>query len=89
MARRYEYCVQHEKLIFISSSYRVMFFLLYGQKSKQANREHRNPAGKHTPFSRVTYFFISSLVKIFFRFFTSENMENTSALVYDKTPITI
>ena len=24
--------------------YRVMFFLLYGEKSKQANREHINPA---------------------------------------------
>ena len=35
---------QHEKIIFISSSYRVMFFLLYGEKSKQANREHINPA---------------------------------------------
>ena len=32
--------------------------------SEQSNREHRNPAGKHTRFSRVTYFFISSLVKI-------------------------
>ena len=32
--------------------------------SKQANREHINPAGKHTRFSRVTYFFIFSLVKI-------------------------
>ena len=42
----------------------IMFFLLYGQKSGQANREHINPAGKHTPFSRVIYFFISSLVKI-------------------------
>ena len=43
---------------------RVMFFLLLGQKSEQANREHINAAGKHTLFSRVTYFFISSLVKI-------------------------
>ena len=34
-----EYCFQHEKIIVISSSYRVMFFLLYGQKSEQANRE--------------------------------------------------
>ena len=44
-----------------------MFFLLYGQKSEQANREHKNPVGKHTHFSRVTYFF---------HIFTSENMEN-------------
>ena len=55
-----KYCFQHEKIIFISSSYRVMFFLLYGQKSEQANREHINPAGKHTRFSRVTYFFMYS-----------------------------
>ena len=55
---------QHEKIESISSSYRVMFFLLNGQKSEQANREHRNPAGKHMRFSRVTYFFMSSLVKI-------------------------
>ena len=41
---------QQEKVIFISSSYRVMFFVLYGQKSKQANREHVNSAGKHTCF---------------------------------------
>ena len=59
-----EYCFQHEKVIFISSSYRAMFVLLYGQKSEQANIEHINPAGKHTRFSRVTYFFISSLVEI-------------------------
>ena len=60
----------------ISSSCRVMFFLLYGQKSEQANREHRNPAEKHTRY-------------IFFYIFTGENMENTSVLVYGKTPITI
>ena len=59
-----KYCFQHEKIIVISLSYRVMFFLLYDQKSKQANREHINPAEKHARFSRVTYFFISSLVKI-------------------------
>ena len=57
-------CFQHEKIIFISLSNRIMFFLLYGQKSEQANREHINPVGKQTCFSRVTYFFISSLVKI-------------------------
>ena len=33
-----------EKIIFISSNYGVMFFLLYGQKSEQANREHINLA---------------------------------------------
>ena len=38
MTRRYyfrvvKYCFQHEKIIFISSSYRVMFFLLYGQRT--------------------------------------------------------
>ena len=49
-----------------------MFFLLYSQKSEQANRERINPAGKHTRFSRVTYFF---------HIFTSENMENLSVLV--------
>ena len=31
---------------------------------EQANREHINPRGKHTRFSSVTYFFKSSLVKI-------------------------
>ena len=41
-----------------------MFFLLCGQKSEQANTEHRNPAGKHTSY-------------IFFHIFTSESMENT------------
>ena len=41
-----------------------MFFLLYGRKLEQANRD------------------------IFFHIFTSENMENTSVLVYGKTPIT-
>ena len=55
---------QHEKIESISSSYRVMFFLLNGQKSEQANREHINPAGKHVRFSCVTYFFMSLLVKI-------------------------
>ena len=55
-----------------------MFFLLYGQKSEQANREHVNPAGKHTRFPRVTY-----------SIFTSENMENTSVLVYGKSPIIV
>ena len=63
-AQLVKYCFQHDKIIFISSSYRVMFFLLCGQKSEQANREHINPAGKHTRFSRVIYFFISSLMKI-------------------------
>ena len=47
----------------ISSSYGVMFLLLYGQKSEQANREQINPAEEHTRFSR-TYFFMSSLVKM-------------------------
>ena len=64
MARRYEYyfrvvkyCFQlNEKIIFIFSRHRVMFFLLYGQKSEQANRENRNLAGKHARFSRVTFF---------------------------------
>ena len=46
------------------SSYRVMFFLLYGQKSEQVNKEHINAAGKRTRFSCVTYFLISSLVKM-------------------------
>ena len=54
---------EHEKIISISSRYRVMFSLLYDQKSEQANREHFKTAGKHTRFSRVTYFFISSPVK--------------------------
>ena len=31
---------------------------------EQENREHINPRGKHTRFSIVTYFFMSSLVKI-------------------------
>ena len=62
---------QEGRTVFISSSYRAMFYLLYGQKSEQANSEHINPAGKHTRFSRVPYFFISSLVK---------NMEDTSVL---------
>ena len=56
------------------------FFLLYGQKSEQANREHINPAGKHSRFSRVTCFFISSLVKIW---------KVPVFLVYGKAPITI
>ena len=34
--------------------YHIIFFLLYGQKLKQASREHINPTGKHTRFSRVT-----------------------------------
>ena len=51
-----------KKIIF--SSYRVMFLLLYGQKSEQVNREQINPAGEHTRFSCVTYFFMSSLVKM-------------------------
>ena len=38
----------------------MLFLFKYGQKSKQANTEHRNPAGKHT---RYSYFFISSLMK--------------------------
>ena len=62
--------------MFISSSYRVMFFILYGQKSKQANREHINPAGKHTHY-------------IFFHISSSESMETTSVLLYGKTRITI
>ena len=66
----------YEKIIFISSSYRVMFLLLHGQKSEQGNREHIDPAGKHTRY-------------IFFHIFTSENMENTSVLVYGNTSITI
>ena len=31
---------------------------------EQVNREHINPRGKHRRFSSVTYFFMSSLVKI-------------------------
>ena len=31
---------------------------------EQANKEHINPRGKHTHFSSVTFFFMSSLVKI-------------------------
>ena len=57
VARKYEYY------------FRV--FLSYDQKSEQANREHINPAGKHTRFSCVTYFDI----------FTSGYTENTSVLV--------
>ena len=53
-----------------------MFFLLYVQKSEQANREHRIPREKRSRY-------------IFFHIFTRENMENTSVLVYGKTPITI
>ena len=49
-----------------------MFFLLSGLKSEQANREHRNPAGKHRRY--------------FFHIFTTENMENASVLVCGKTP---
>ena len=45
---------------------------------EQANREHINPRGKHTRFSSVTYFF---------HVFTSENMGDTSVLVYGETPI--
>ena len=56
-----------------------MFFLLYGQKSEQANREHINPAIKQAFFTRYIFFHMS----------TSENMENTSVLVYGKTPKTI
>ena len=60
VAQRKEYYFGVVKTILFSSSYRVLFFLLYGQKSEQANRE--NP--RETCFSRATYFFISSLVKI-------------------------
>ena len=55
-AQRVKYCFQHEKIIFISSSYRLMFFLLYGQKSEQANREHIILAGKHTRFHALHIF---------------------------------
>ena len=48
--------LQYGKIIFISLSNRVMFFSLCGQKSEQANREHINPVGKQTRFSRVTFF---------------------------------
>ena len=41
--------------------------------------EQRNPAGKHAFFTCY----------IFFHIFTSKNMENTSVLVYGKTPVTI
>ena len=37
----------------------VMFLLLSGLKSEQANREHRNPAGKHTRFSRVIFSYLN------------------------------
>ena len=60
VAQRYEYyCLfQHEKIIFIYSSCYVIFFLLYGQKSEQANRDHINPVGKHTRFSfRLLFLF--------------------------------
>ena len=57
------------------SSYRIMLFL-YGKKSKQANRGHTNPAGKHTR--------LSSVIHTIFHVFTSEDMENTSVLIYGK-----
>ena len=56
-----------------------MFFILYGQKSEQANKEHINPAGNTRVFHALHIFHI----------FTSENVENTSVLAYGKTPITI
>ena len=60
VAQRYEYyCLfQHEKVIFICSSCYVMFFLLYGQKSEQANRGHINPGEKRTRLSfRLLFLF--------------------------------
>ena len=66
VARRYEYYFRVVKTI---------FFILYGQKSGQANRKSR---GKTRAF--FTRY-------IFFHIFTSENMENMSVLVYGKTPI--
>ena len=70
MARRYEYYFQvvktmrsfvqyyfqHEKIIFISSSYRVIFLLLHGQKSEQVNREHINPEGNTRVFHALHIF---------------------------------
>ena len=44
---------------------------------EQANRKHINPRGKHAFFKRC----------IFFHVFTSENMGDTSVLVYGETSI--
>ena len=46
---------------------------------EQANREHINPRGKHSQAFFKRY--------IFFHVFTSENMGDTSVLVYGETSI--
>ena len=38
-SKRVKYCFYHEKINFISSSHRVMFFLLYSCKQQQHSRE--------------------------------------------------
>ena len=57
MARRYDFFSMENN---ISSSHHVMFFLLYGQKSQQANREHINTTQKNTPVFSI-YFLLMSL----------------------------
>ena len=46
---------------------KILFIITSGENTfrlEQANREHINPREKHARFSSVTYFFMSSLVKI-------------------------
>ena len=49
------------KILFASGENNIFFNTF---RLEQANREHVNPRGKCTRFSSVTYFFMSSLVKI-------------------------
>ena len=91
MARRYKYYFREVKTIFHERSTREknihifklpcnVLFLLNGEKSGQANREHINTEETCT---RVFY------ALHIFHVFTSENMEGRSVLVYGKTPLTI
>ena len=56
---------QHKKIKFISSSYHVMFFLLYGQKLEQVNREHIIPRENTHVFHMLHIFsYLNYIVKI-------------------------
>ena len=66
------YCFQHKKIIFISSSYHVVFFLIWSEVGTSEQRTYKSCGKTHAFFT----------LYIFFHLFTSENM---SVLVYSKT----
>ena len=66
-SERVKYCFSYEKIKFISSSRRVMFFLLYRQKDIDKIKDYYSPKsncdGSNLPYSNIRHWFCNNLEK--------------------------